>query len=573
MKSVYIAAIFVCPLFILQPCVPTLFAADLSAGKLFEPNHVVEVEITVPEADWASLCRQSRRNPFAGSLENPFSYFKADVTIDGVKIANVGIRKKGFIGSLDDFRPSLKVKFDEFVDQAPIDGLANMTLNNNKQDRSLLSQQLTYYVFRKAGVHAPRCNFATVTVNGEYLGIYSHVESIKKPFLKNEFGDSSGKLYEGTLADFYPKAIDRIEAKSKQADKDRDKIKELAELLEAADTTLADIESIVDVENFLRFWVVESIIGFWDGYTQNQNNFFVYESPKNGQLYFMPWGADSCFGDRGFGRFGGQGGVAVRAESILANRLYHMDGIPERYRQIMLTVLDDVWHEKDLLAEISRARKVVYDDISDLQLDALREMNRVSTFVQGRRDAIMAELNSNWPPRLSPEPRIPFHSVAIGKATGFFSTKYNQSGRSSDSLINLSLDGSSVEIADVTVAAGVEDQRFGRRGFGRFGGPQPEAERPIAITLNCGTSDGRNLELSLVVPRSEFGKLNQEPTPVSGSFADGDVGGFGRRRMMMQQLQGTLTLKESGLDDGDTVAGSFEVEITEMRGGPFGGRR
>src|SRR5690606_32903219 len=104
--------------------------------------------------------------------------------IDGVTIDSVAIRKKGFIGSLDEQRPSLKVKFDEYIEQDPIAGLDRLTLNNNKQDESQVSQYLTYRLFNAAGVPAPRCNFARVTVNGEYLGIYSNVESIRRPFLE-----------------------------------------------------------------------------------------------------------------------------------------------------------------------------------------------------------------------------------------------------------------------------------------------------------------------------------------------------------------------------------------------------
>ncbi len=40
---------------------------------------------------------------------------------------------------------------------------------------------MAYKLFNDAGVQAPRCSFAKVTVNGEYLGLYSNVESIGKP--------------------------------------------------------------------------------------------------------------------------------------------------------------------------------------------------------------------------------------------------------------------------------------------------------------------------------------------------------------------------------------------------------
>ena len=42
-------------------------------------------------------------------------------------------------------------------------------------------------MFEKAGLPAPRCNFARVSMNGEDLGIYVHVEPVKKAFLRDNF--------------------------------------------------------------------------------------------------------------------------------------------------------------------------------------------------------------------------------------------------------------------------------------------------------------------------------------------------------------------------------------------------
>ena len=55
-----------------------------------------------------------------------------------------------------------------------LSGLRRMTLNNARQDPSYINQCLGYQLFAAAGVPAPRCSFATVTVNGEQLGIYAH---------------------------------------------------------------------------------------------------------------------------------------------------------------------------------------------------------------------------------------------------------------------------------------------------------------------------------------------------------------------------------------------------------------
>lgn len=213
-------------------------AEKIDGDRLLDPNRLIEVRLELSQDDWSSLCRQSR-NPataFSGlPSENPYTYFKADLWIDGVKIESVGVRKKGFLGSADTQRPSLKVKFDEYLEQDPIDGLSRLTLNNNKQDRSQASQFLTYELFRKAGNPAPRSNWAHVIVNGQSLGVYSNVESIKKPFLARHFDDNHGNLYEGTLADFHPKAIVNVEVKTNKKDNDLSEIKQLARILKVWD--------------------------------------------------------------------------------------------------------------------------------------------------------------------------------------------------------------------------------------------------------------------------------------------------------------------------------------------------
>jgi len=149
---------------------------------LFQANRILDVQLKLSDSDWREL-RAQQPNPaaFTGgdASETNYTYFRGDLWIDGRAVENVGIRKKGFFGSNDGTRPSLKVKFDEYQKQQPWPDIDLLTLNNNKQDHSLLSQFLAYHVFRLAGLPAPRCNFARVTVNGKYLGVYTHVESIK----------------------------------------------------------------------------------------------------------------------------------------------------------------------------------------------------------------------------------------------------------------------------------------------------------------------------------------------------------------------------------------------------------
>jgi hypothetical protein len=87
-------------------------------------------------------------------------------------------------------------------DLVTANGTERLLLHNNLQDPSAVRQCLAYDVFRAAGHEAPRCNLAHVTVNGEDLGVYTHVEAVRSDYLRRHHASDEGDLYEGALSDF-----------------------------------------------------------------------------------------------------------------------------------------------------------------------------------------------------------------------------------------------------------------------------------------------------------------------------------------------------------------------------------
>lgn len=227
---------------------------------LFPRDRVLDVQVTVAQEDWDKI-RQEKRGFYEvlherrkyTPIEHPYTYVKAQLTIDGVDLGEVGIRKKGFIGSQNTSRPSLKIKLDYVDEKGHVNDLTSLTFNNNNQDISLMSQVLGYEFFNKAGSPAPRCACAMVTVNGKKIGLYSHVESVRRPLLKREpteahpgFGDDRGTLYEGAVVDFYDGWENSFEKKlgKKRLDSlSREKIKQLIAVLQGesrGETILSD---------------------------------------------------------------------------------------------------------------------------------------------------------------------------------------------------------------------------------------------------------------------------------------------------------------------------------------------
>ncbi len=534
---------------------------SLRVDKLFDPSHLVRVDIELPAADWDELRATTRT--FVGSVgrkpaPRPYRYYKGHLTVDGVRIENVGIRKKGFIGSMDRARPSLKVKFAEYESQQPAVGFDRLTLNNYKQDRSLLSQLLTFALFRASGAPAPRCNLARVSVNGQLLGVYANVESIKVPFLKHAFGDGSGWLYEGAVADFYKDSLPRFERKSKATK--IGPIVAVTKTLHKAKLDLAHLGTLVDVDAFLRFWAMESLVGFWDGYAQNQNNFFLYRKPDNSKLYFIPWGADAAFTSRMPMPPYLIEPKSVHSQSILANRLFRLPEIQARYRKVLQQLLTTVWNEDQLYARIDSVVGLATDHLHASQRRDFRRATRVvRRFIKNRRRVIERELR-RWPVRLKGGPRQPFYTDPVGRVSGSFVTTWHE-GEPSKPLttgavdLTLKLGGEFVKFSEIGVTA----QRSTVPTID--GGPKP----PAIVFTGKRATDGQLLVIAISCEATDFQPGNGGSVTVQGILFEGRLGWMGTKGITL--VGGTAKLESAAMQSGAEVRGTLELEVAKLRGG------
>ena len=395
-------------------------AKELTLDDIFPSDRVIDVQITVSQRDWDTIRYQSRN--FFEALnegrqftppEHPYTYVEASVSIDGVMFPKVGIRKKGFIGSQSNTRPSLKIKLNHIDKQADIEGLKNLTLNNNLQDVAQLSQFMGYALFNAAGSPAPRCAYAKVTLNGKNLGIYSHVETLRKPLLKRAFGNNNGPLYEGTVVDFHSEWENGFEHKRGNDTKGREKILTLINTLANDKVTEEAIGELVDLESFYRFWAIEGLLGFWDGYSGNNNNFFIYLNPDTNKFHFIPWGADSLFMKFGWLDFQRTPGApfSVKTQGLIAHKLYQLESGRERYKQTMMDLLENHWNEISLLAEVDRISEMIAPHLSHEQRVIKSEeweqretkktvgsgQEAVREFIRTRRGEILQEIADGMP--------------------------------------------------------------------------------------------------------------------------------------------------------------------------------
>jgi hypothetical protein len=365
-------------------------------APLFPRDRAVRIELEVAPADWDALRRQTRslettlarESCLEENFDSPFTYFPARARIDGVEHPEIGLRKRGFLGSLSELTPSLKLKLDHLRDGAAHLGRSTLLLNNGRQDPSRIRACLAYDVMRAAGVPAPRCGWAEVVVNGTSLGPYAHVEAVDRSFLRRVFGEDDGQLYEGTLSDFRSGWMGTFEQETRKSTPyDRSDLEALRAALERPDAELLEaLEPLVDLEAFLRFWAAEALVGQWDGYSSNANNFHVYRR-GDGRFVFIPWGLDAPFG------INDQEPRSVRAEARLPRRLYlHPEG-RQRYLSQIAALLDG-WDVEATVRELDRAAGVVAPLLARARAPQATEATRaLREHVLARPSLLDAELS------------------------------------------------------------------------------------------------------------------------------------------------------------------------------------
>ena len=328
---------------------------------LFDTSSILSVNIQMDEADWNDM------------LENAMAetYYQCNVEVNGTMFYQVGIRPKGNTSlsaiANDDTtdRYSFKLEFDHYVDGQTCFGLDKLILNNNYADATNLKEALIYDMYQYLGADASLYNYAKISVNGEYWGVYLALEGVEDSFQLRNYGTESGELYkpesmdmggenfqdrpdgmpEGAEKDFgdggppdAPNQTDAAEnaeppggmdrnsggadlnytdddldsyetiwdgevTKTNQADHER-VVKALKNIAEGN-----DLETYMDIDNLLRYMAVHVFSVNEDSLSGTMaHNYYLYES--DGTLNLIPWDYNLALGGMGGmggGRPGGSG--------------------------------------------------------------------------------------------------------------------------------------------------------------------------------------------------------------------------------------------------------------------------
>ena len=411
---------------------------------LFDDEKLHTIDIQISDEQWEDFCAKA----------NDKEYYMVNVLIDNELVEEVGLRTKGNSTlstaiNKKQHRFSFVIEFDHYHSGRNYHGLDKICVNNLIGDSSLIQDYITYHAFNEMGIPTPLTSYSWVSVNSsEHLGIYLNIEAVEDAFLFRNFNSSDDYIkrykpdttgnrrvkegqeapvrgqdddvylrYLGDDPASYP-TLFGTGAKSDLTDADKERMIESIRKLNACE----DLESALDVEEVIRYWVVQTFVNNSDTMVGNTtaHNYWLLED--GGQLRMITWDNDSTFsgldGDSdyinlpidtpiqpsGMGFFGMGAGTdntsdEWKTDIPMLGWIWSDAKYTERYHEVWQELLDTV----DWDALIDKAYGVIADYI-DLDPTSVTssstvqtEMQKLKLYCELRCESIQGQLDGTIP--------------------------------------------------------------------------------------------------------------------------------------------------------------------------------
>ena len=317
-------------------------AAPVTAGnKIFDLTRVHKLRISISAAEWAVLMSSGGRSPvgqggsdyqtadgrlvhLSSGFANTLPWAHADLRIEdgrsSLDFKDVGIRYKGnssFTRSsiAAPLLANFKLKIDLHGTKGTWDGEKTFNFQSGVVDTSRMKDSAAYWIFRAAGLPAPRTAYAELIFNvpGVYqdtsAGLFTLLEDVNSKFLERVLPPGTGLLMKPEqlgggihyLGDTWAQYALKMRPDRDATMHEQRRVMEFSELVSQNDVALfrARIGTYLDIDEFLRFIAVNAFIANTDSYLNGGHNFYLYLDPKDDKFRFIPWDQDLSMGGRG----------------------------------------------------------------------------------------------------------------------------------------------------------------------------------------------------------------------------------------------------------------------------------
>ena len=369
--------------------VPPGFAGttDDETAAFFKSGKISHIEISITPAPGSPKA-------LAPLAKDPRNSVKATIIEGDTVYPDVGVHLRGGLGS---FRPvddkaGFTIKMNKFGKEQTFHGMEKWHLSNSAQDGSYLSLLISNEMLRAAGVPAPRIGHAVVTVNGQLRGFYCVQEGFDSNFLKRSFKNADGNFYDGGFLKDVDQQIELVRTKTDV--KDWADLKALVAAAREPDPQkrFTQLEKLLDMDLFISGFCIQAILGDWDGYVFNRNNYRIYHDPKRDKIIFIPSGLDQEFGNAD------QGPLVPPMKGMIAIAVFNTPEGKARYLKRMEEINKTIMDTEKWLKQLDELQARLQPEIAKVDpkagADYPNQLKRIRDFFNIRPKSIERQLKA-----------------------------------------------------------------------------------------------------------------------------------------------------------------------------------
>ncbi len=181
-----------------------------------------------------------------------------------------------------------------FHSDAKHDGVSVLNILYEGKPRYILSEYLSFELFRRVGVPAPKAGHLRFTIDGREVGCFLTVEQPNRSFLKTNDRDADGNLYK--LLWFGRGVVEQHEKKTNRHEGHDDVVQAVRGLKSLnGDEQWRYIQQHFNVAECASYYAANMCLSNWDGFF---NNHYVYhDAGDTGKWEIYPWDEDKTWGD------------------------------------------------------------------------------------------------------------------------------------------------------------------------------------------------------------------------------------------------------------------------------------
>ena len=285
-----------------------LFPFSLFSQDLYSLYSIKTLDIHFYNINWDKLLDSLKQ---AGSD----SCILARITYDSTVFDQVGIRFKGN----SSYNPNSKknpfhIELD-YIQNQSINGYKTLKLSNMFKDPTFVREVLGYQI---AGNYlpSPLSNFINVSIDGEYIGLYTNTESINKTFVQKHFGSKENSFFKCDPVSISGKpqpppagcpVVPGISSSLNYLNDDTScytvfyEIKsdygwtKLLNLIKSLNLNLETLPQYLNIDRTLWMLAFNNIFVNLDSYNGSGHNYYLCED-NYGRFQPVLWDLNECFG-------------------------------------------------------------------------------------------------------------------------------------------------------------------------------------------------------------------------------------------------------------------------------------